>query len=217
MVHVYLIPGMGLDERLFFRLKINVPEIHYLQWLEPIGKENLQVYCQRMAAQIQHTENILLVGVSFGGIAAVEIAKIKKIDQVILISSIKTSAEKPAMLKLVRHIPLYKLTTPTLRQFFRKIWGRFFGLRSETAHKFFFDMFEKMSEDYKEWAIGAIAKWDNTTYPDNLIHLQGTRDFIFPIRYIKNPIAIKGGDHGMVVTKARDISKIINKVILNFR
>lgn len=212
-MNVYLIPGMGLDERLFFRIRLKNATVHYVKWLEPIGEEAFDDYINRLLPQIKEREDLMLVGVSKGGIAAIEVAKRIHVEQVVIISSVKTHHEKPAFFNIVKRIPLYKLSTPKMRQIFRTIWGQFFGLKSSGAMDFFMDMFEVMSEHYKDWAVRQIANWENTTYPDNLIHIHGDKDMIFPIRLIKNVEVIKGGNHGMIATRASAINKRLNKAI----
>ena len=44
---------------------------------------------------------------------------------------------------------------------------------------------------------------------ENVIHIQGDDDHIFPIKHIKNCIPIKKGTHIMVINKAKSISKIM--------
>lgn len=212
-MNVYFISGMGLDERLFFRIKIKNATVQYIKWLEPIDEEDFGVYIDRLLPQITHQQDIMLVGVSMGGIAAIEIAKRIEVKQVVIISSVKTHLEKPAFFKVIKHVPLYKLSTPKMRKAFRNIWGQFFGLKSNGSMAFFTDMFESMSEHYKDWAVRQIANWKNTSYPKNLIHIHGDKDLIFPIRLIKNAEVISKGNHGMIATRASSISKRLNEII----
>ena len=214
--HIYLISGMGLDERLFFKMNIDAPNIHHINWIEPLSKEDIQDYARRMMQQIKHRGNIILIGVSFGGMMAIELSKILRVEQVIIISSIKQKEELPFLLKIAPYFPVYYLTTNKMRQVFRKVWGRFFGLFSQEAFEYFDDMFEKFSPKYKTWAVSRIANWQNETYPKNLVHIHGTKDKIFPIKKIAKTITIQDGTHGMIVNKAEEISEYINKVLANF-
>ena len=74
--NVYLMPGMAANPLIFEGL--DLPEnfvIHYLEWLLPKEKESLNSYCKRLSADIKGS-NIILIGVSFGGIIVQEISKI---------------------------------------------------------------------------------------------------------------------------------------------
>ena len=73
---VYMMPGMAANPLIFER--INLPKnyrINYLEWLMPIGDEKLNNYVRRLSKSVKG-KNIVLIGVSFGGIIVQEIAKI---------------------------------------------------------------------------------------------------------------------------------------------
>jgi pimeloyl-ACP methyl ester carboxylesterase len=73
--HLYLLSGMGADERIFRYLSFPADyTVHYLDWLPPIPDETFPEYAARMAARIEH-EHVTLVGVSFGGMLSLEIAR----------------------------------------------------------------------------------------------------------------------------------------------
>ena len=94
----------------------------------------------------------------------------------------------------------------------RKIWGRYFGLKTREALDFFEEMIEQRSELYRTWGIKQIAEWKNETYPDNLLHIHGDKDLVFPIYKIRNPdLILKGGTHGAVVTHADQINTFLNE------
>ncbi len=61
-----------------------------MDWIEPLKNESLKNYAQRISNKIT-SDNPTLIGLSFGGILAVEISKILKLQKVILISSAKTN------------------------------------------------------------------------------------------------------------------------------
>lgn len=209
--HIYCISGMGLDERLFYRLNFQAPNVHFIQWIEPLKRESLEDYARRMLEQVPTEGNNTLIGISFGGILAIEMAKLKRIQQVIIISSIKTRAELPFFFRFIKYIPFYKLSKPEWRRKTRERWGKYFGLFDKEALDFFEDMFEKSSETYKDWAIGQIANWKNFDYPANLVHIHGTKDLVFPFKRVKDVIQIEGGTHFMVLDQAYEISKIVNE------
>ncbi|MCH5689430.1 alpha/beta hydrolase [Niabella sp. W65] len=57
-------------------------------------REPYKDYVLRMAEKIQE-DNPVIIGVSFGGMVALEIAKIRPVKQVILVSSIKIPTSCP--------------------------------------------------------------------------------------------------------------------------
>ncbi len=80
MKSVYCICGLGSDERIFSKLNWFGADVYYVHWLLPEPGETLANYALRMSEQIRG-DNITLIGVSFGGIMSIEIAKLIKIDK----------------------------------------------------------------------------------------------------------------------------------------
>lgn len=90
----YVFSGLGADERVFKNLSFGEAEVEHIHWIPPLTTETLAQYAQRIAQRIT-TPHPVLVGLSFGGMVAVEIAKILPVEKVILISSAKTRDELP--------------------------------------------------------------------------------------------------------------------------
>ena len=89
---IYGISGLGADERVFQYLEIG-EEIEVLKWIVPEKNENIVAYSKRLANQINTKEDFILIGVSFGGMIAVELGKIINPEKIILISSAETKNE----------------------------------------------------------------------------------------------------------------------------
>lgn len=66
---------------------------------------------------------------------------------------------------------------------------------------------------YYHHAIQMILGWENNHYPENLLHIHGENDRLFPIRNIKDPVAIKRETHFIPFHNAREIEEIIRKKI----
>ena len=96
----YLIGGLGADERVFECLQLNV-DCKVIKWIKPYKNEALDSYTLRILPQIEQHEKFALLGVSFGGIVAIEIAKIIKPELLILISSVTDSKQFPLNYKLL--------------------------------------------------------------------------------------------------------------------
>jgi hypothetical protein len=53
---LYLIPGMGVDGRLFERQRGLPLDVRVIEWIEPRGEEGFSEYAQQMAEGIDTTE-----------------------------------------------------------------------------------------------------------------------------------------------------------------
>jgi pimeloyl-ACP methyl ester carboxylesterase len=208
---IYLIPGVGANDIIFENLDLSGYEVVHLKWPKHKKGENLQAYVKKLLPQIKKDTQPILIGMSFGGVVAVELSKLVNPFKVILISSIKTYHERPLKLLFLNSLKFHRLIPGKLVVEFR-FWMRWFLGKLSTHDLQLIDrMIEDINIEFNEWAVDQVIHWKNEEIPANLTHIHGTRDRIFPHFYIKDAIWIKGGTHFMVVNRAKEISKIIRK------
>lgn len=86
---VYFVSGQAADETLFENLTLPSHfAIKHVHWIEPLKKEPFADYVERLAQQINANESFALVGVSLGGMVAIELNKILQPKLTIIIYSI---------------------------------------------------------------------------------------------------------------------------------
>jgi len=107
MNRIFMIPGMGADERIFKNIKLNNANITYIKWLQPDESDTLISYAQRLIDKYVIDADSVVIGNSLGGMLAVEIAKKVSLSKVILISSIKTIDEAPRYFKVFKWLPVF--------------------------------------------------------------------------------------------------------------
>ncbi len=66
---------------------------------------------------------------------------------------------------------------------------------------------------YLHWSIYNVLHWKQSEPLESVIHIHGTDDHIFPIKYIKDCIVVEKGTHEMILMKAKSISKHIQQVL----
>lgn len=205
---------MGADERIFKFLTFPVEyTVHYLDWLTPAAEETFPAYAARMAARIEH-EDVTLVGVSFGGMLALEIARQRPVRKVILISSIKNTTEKPAYLGWVKRTGLLQLLRLPDNIIFtrrKRLVSLFLNAETPEESALLADYMNKTSYDYLRWGIRVVVNWQNDFRPASLVHIHGARDRTFPVRLIKADYIIPTGGHFMVYNRAAEINEILKK------
>lgn len=212
--NVYLMPGMAANHLIFEGL--NLPEnfvIHYLEWLLPKEKESLSSYCERLSADIKGS-NIILIGVSFGGIIVQEISKIIRVKKTIIISSVKTKKELPFMMTIGKSTGLYKYVPVNWIDNVESLAKFVFGPSIKKKIALYRKYLSVRDEHYLRWCIDKIINWDNEKVPKNLIHIHGSLDLVFPSVYISNAILVKNATHAMILTKANWLNKNIPELIL---
>ena len=212
--HIYFMPGLAASSKIFEYIKLpqELFEFHFLNWLIPeTNNESLENYAQRLSAFIKH-ENPILVGVSFGGIIVQELNRIIPVKKTIVISSVKNHNEFPKRLKLLRFTKAYKLfpskKLSEIEDFSKFGFNNSFKKKSDLYNKYL----DVRNEKYLNWAIHQVLHWKSTNNSQNIIHIHGSDDSIFPIKHIKNSIVIDGGTHAMIITKAKKINKILEEI-----
>jgi len=217
--HVYCLSGLGSDERIFGRLQWNSNwVIHYLHWLQPEQDEALSAYALRMSDAIREN-NATLIGVSFGGILSIEIAKLIPVEKVILISSIETCHELPywmsicGKLRLDTLIPRRNLPPPHLLKLFLPLENYFLGAITKEERQLANEYREKVDPYYLKWSIHQILHWKNEWVPPVIYHLHGDKDKIFPIKNVTPTHSISSGQHFMIYHCPEKISAILETII----
>lgn len=209
--HLYFIPGTAANSKIFERIQLPQDkfELHFLEWILPTSKdEKIEEYAKRLSKKILY-KNPIIIGVSFGGIMAQEISKIISTEKTVLISSIKTKNELSKRLQFVRFFKLYKLFPSHYVTSIENVLKSFYGIKAEKRIRAYQNYLSLRDPLYLNWAIKQSLYWNQEIEIEKTIHIHGDKDSIFPIKFIKNCITVKGGTHIMIITKAKKISQIL--------
>lgn len=208
---IYLFPGVGANDRIFQNLELPGYEVVHIKWPKHKPDESLQSYVKKLLPQIKKDTKPVLIGLSFGGIVAIEVAKLIDPSKTIIISSIKTYHERPLKILFMNSLKFHRLLPGRFVVKFRFWLNWLFGKLKSDEMDLIELMLKEANIEFNEWAVDQLVHWKNEEIPDNLVHIHGTRDRIFPSFYIKDAIWIKGGSHFMVVNRAKEISKVIRR------
>jgi pimeloyl-ACP methyl ester carboxylesterase len=206
---VYLIPGLGSDYRIFSKIDFEEFDTVIIQRPMPFKHETMANYAHRLSLQIDTTQSFALIGVSFGGMLATEIAEQTKPAKTILISSAKNRFELPFQYRFQRVIPVYRIIS---KRFIKQssFWIQPLVEPDSKQEK---ETFKAMLTDkdplFLKRASAMIVRWNRTTNTKEIIHLHGDSDRTIPFKNIKDSIKIQGGSHMMTLTKASEINTIV--------
>jgi pimeloyl-ACP methyl ester carboxylesterase len=210
---IYLISGLGADERIFEFLDLGDCEPIHINWIEPRQNETIKDYALRLRVQIE-TEKPLILGVSFGGMIATEIAKQIDYEQVILISSAKTKNEIPILYRLFGQISLHRFIPIKLFKQANFVTYWFFGMKTKAEKKLLKSILTDTNSSFLKWAINSILKWDNEYQITRLIQIHGSEDKILPKQnIIKVDYEIDKGGHLMIYNRANEINQILKRIL----
>lgn len=208
-IAVYFVPGLAASSLIYEYIKLPEEdyEMYFLEWFLPKTNETIEDYALRMTKKIKH-ENPVLVGVSFGGILVQEMSNHIKTKKTIIISSIKSNKELPLRLKVVKTTKAYKIVPTHLFSNIEILVKYAFGENVVSRRLKLYEKYLQMRDKkYLDWAIENVILWRRTKPDQNVIHIHGTEDGVFPIKNIKDYIAIKGGTHIMIMNKYRWFNK----------
>ncbi|MFC0771683.1 alpha/beta hydrolase [Terrimonas alba] len=211
MQKVYFISGLGADSRAFSLLDLSFCEAVFVDWIKPVPNESLEGYALRLRKLIPD-DHPSIIGVSFGGMLATEMAKADDRVNAIIIASNKSADEFPFYLRIGKYLPLYKwLPTVLIRISYRFKW--LFGVNDKKHTQLLAAILADVNPAFLKWAIGAILSWKGKTIPPNVKHIHGTADKLLPFRYVKADFMIEGGTHLMSINNPREISSLLKRLI----
>jgi pimeloyl-ACP methyl ester carboxylesterase len=205
---IYLLSGLGADKRVFEFLDLTAFQVKHIDWITPGETESIEDYAKRLCTQIT-THKPTLIGVSFGGMVAVEIAKHIACEKVILISSVETKYNIPIYFRLAGNLRIHKLIPARLFKKVNSVTHWLFGITSLAERDLLKSIIQSTDERFLKWAIDKIVSWKHMNRLYNVVKIHGTKDRILPSK--KANYCIKGGGHLMIVNKSSEISVILFK------
>lgn len=211
-LRVYIFSGLGVDERAFKNINFYDLDVTHVDCIEQLKNESLTEHAKRISSVIT-VENPILIGLSFGEMVAVEIAKIMNVEKLILISSAKTKNELSMSSRISGKLKLMKLIPEKAFKESNIITNSLFGAKTEEEKRFLYEILADTNQDFLQWALLEMARWNNTIKPKHFFHIHGTKDRIIPIRNVEATQLIKNGGHLMVLNRAKEIEEIILKIL----
>lgn len=208
----YMVSGLGADKRAFGKLELpkNWLAVH-VEWLKPNRNESISEYAQRLILKYDMQSNCLLIGLSFGGLIAVEISKQIEAKQVILISSASKRTDLPSLFQLANKLALTRLIPVSTTNLLAPLIAKFFGPATQQSRQQLVEIIKDTDPDFARWAIQTLTSWSEQTAQANAIRIHGDRDWVIPL---KNRVdyPIKDGGHFMVSDRAKEISRILSDI-----
>tara|TARA_R110001583_G_scaffold14664_1_gene60879 strand:+ start:64430 stop:65062 length:633 start_codon:yes stop_codon:yes gene_type:complete len=208
-------PGMAASAAIFEYIKLPTErfELHFLEWTVPIADISLSKYAQNMCSKITH-ENVVLLGVSLGGLLVQEMSNFITVRKVIIVSSVKTRYELPKRMLFARYTKVHKLLPTGLVNNVELLAKYAFG-ESVTKRITLYERYLSVRDkSYIDWCINQLVNWKCEKPCKNLVHIQGEKDTVFPISNIKDCIRVVNGTHTMIIHRAKWFNENLPTIIL---
>lgn len=209
----YFISGLGADKRAFY--KIQLPPGYqpvYLDWIEPLPNEYFSEYAKRFSSSIDPGEDFIMIGLSFGGMLASEIAKLVPVKQLIIISSLTNYNELPWYFKLAGKLRIHKILTPGIYKQ-ATLLNRFMGTGNNEMKDIVYSYVSNIDPAFIRWSLNVIVNWSHKEKDPHIIHIHGSNDHLLPCRYVKPDYIVQKGGHLMVMNKSDEVNTILRKIL----
>jgi len=211
-----LLSGHGSDERIFSKLNLQKDyDTVYIKYPIPYKNETLKDYALRISWQIDASKPFSLLGVSLGGMIAVELNDILKPEKVIIISSAANNNELPMRYDFVSAVELDKIPTANFYKLSAKMAQKVVEHDREKEAELFNSMLKNKKALFLKRAAHMIVNWNREeAKKKNVYHLHGTNDKTIPFRNVNADFVIQNGSHMMALTEADKIAVIIKGILL---
>ena len=209
------LPGLGADSRLFYPQQSVFKDSISPPWIAPRKNETLPQYARRWVKHLKLKKGCVLIGVSFGGMVALEMARWVKPKAVLLIGSCRTPQSIPGVLKVAGSFPTWPLIGKVLVSLFP--FGRkwFLGAKTKDQQDLLTQMFLETPNPFLLWTVGAIRGWAGFDGEfKNVYHVHGDKDHLIPIRNVRPDKVIQGGGHVINLTHPREVNEFIKKSLV---
>jgi pimeloyl-ACP methyl ester carboxylesterase len=212
---VYLIPGHGSDYRVWQRLDLSGFDTVHLDYpILPERGERMVEYAERLLTRVDTTQPFALMGISLGGMLAVEMAQRSQPEAVIILSSARGRFDLPWLYQMQRYLPLQHVFPG---EFLKQITIRlqpWYEPEVKVNQALCVDMLRQKDPRLFLRGIHMIIRWQRCTLDPSIIHLHGDRDRTLPLRAVEPPvIVLPGVTHMMTLFAAEQVDAIVRPLL----
>lgn len=206
---LYCLSGLGVDERAFVNLDIEKYDVIHVPWIEMHKNESLKHYAARLLEHMRVEKDYALLGLSFGGMLAQEMAILKAPKQLYLISTARSVEAVNPFLRVLIRLNLHVLLPGVLFQKSNRIAEWFFGARSNQAKIILKEILADTDPTFVKRAISSIARWKGVPILAAKRFHGNTDKLISPPKELD--VLLENEGHLAVIEEGERISKFINE------
>lgn len=214
IVSILLFPGMGVDQRMYAELMTLVPGITVAPWNEPTAP-SIPDYARTYLPLVEKLRPDVIGGASFGGMVALEIARVIKPKQVILIGGCRNRKSVQGMLRFsaryARFIPRF-LLRPRLGMYKALYW--YYSVRDPAHRAAFTAMIRETSPSFLQWACEAVSRWDGVDRLDcPIAQIHGGIDHLMPAKYAQADEIVPEAGHMIAMTHPKAVADFMRRTL----
>ena len=206
-----LFPGLGADRRLFEPQQAAFASLEVPDWIRPRRAESLRGYAGRMAEGLDPRPPVYLGGASFGGMVALEVARVLGPKAVFLIGSCRSARAIPRRLRLLQRLSRLSPVNPfSVGRWLLPLVARYFGVLRAEHRRLLAAMASDAPPRFLRWGCAAIMGW---SCPCDLaapvFHIHGGADRIIPLRSVEADRVVGGAGHLLSLTHPDAVNSFI--------
>lgn len=211
-----LFSGLAADARVFAPQRLAFPRLEAPPWPTPGPDETLSAYAERLANGLRDDRPCLLGGASFGGIVALEAARVLRPRAVLLLGSVCSPAELPRRIRVFRPFRHFVGLLPVRAM----QWASRFVLAARRRWPHLASVAEQFYDadrDLFRWSVRQILAWrEPPIVPCPVLQLHGGRDAVFPLRRTRPDEVVAGAGHVVTLSHPAETNAFLVRAIAKF-
>ena len=200
---------MTPSRRIFRKLAPQLESSEVVDWIAPVRAKTISEYAVELVAEFGIDASCDLVGVSFGGMVAQEVARNLGTPLCFVVSSAGSSSEFRPTQRLLARLPQCgdQAILRTVGAFAR-VWPRSSSnMATVRARKF-----QGQHGDWFRWATSAALRWQpSPSAQAGVVRIHGDRDRTFPHGVHYADIVIPGAGHMLALTHSSELARAIHQ------
>jgi pimeloyl-ACP methyl ester carboxylesterase len=180
-----------------------------IDWIAPVSATSISEYAVELVAEFGLDASCDLVGVSFGGMVAQEVARLLGTPLCFVVSSASSSSEFRLTQRLLARLPQVgdQAILRTVGAVAER-WPRSSSsMGTVRARKF-----QGQNGVWFRWATSAALRWRPVPYRQaGVVRIHGDRDRTFPHAVQHAEIVIPGAGHMLALTHSSELAKAIRQ------
>ena len=198
---------MTPSRRIFQKLAPQLESCEVIDWIAPVSATSISEYAVELVAEFGIDASCDLVGVSFGGMVAQEVARLLGTSLCFVVSSAGSSPEYRLTQRLLACLPQGgdQAILRTIGAVAER-WPRSSSsMGTVRARKF-----QGKNGDWFRWATAAALRWRPVPYGQvGVVRIHGDRDRTFPHAVQYADIVISGAGHMLALTHSSELATAI--------
>ena len=216
------VSGLGADGRLFNPQRALPWPIKVVEWIEPLRRETLASYAERLIEQVKVEPPFFLGGVSMGGMIALEMSRWMQPEAVFLIASARSGRALRPIWRMaglaIGGAPLWAGLPPAIAKPVAQFLARTTLPSRDQLTPEQLETCVQMAADasprFVKWGCRAAVTWPGVDLPRVAVHhIHGDQDRMMPLRRVKPDHIVRGGGHLINLTHAPEVNAYLAEKI----